>query len=399
MLEYKGKYGEAKVMIDKVDSATVQQIYSFLNHPAFTNPIAIMPDTHKGNGAVIGFTMEMTDKVIPNVIGVDIGCGMLGMNVGKGIFKDISRADLDYEIRRAVPFGYKVRKDLHRIKVNWKKAGYYLLPISYYLNEKYNIGKMPDDTNDKWLEKKCDQVGMDYARALNSIGTLGGGNHFIEVGKSENTGDYWITVHTGSRQLGQKIAIYWQRVARKYCKKNGLPGGELAYLEGEDMYDYLMDMAFAQFYANQNRALIAREIIKILMVDPTEWIETVHNYVDPNDMIIRKGAISSYIKRGKMIIPFSMRDGLLICRGKNNKEWNFSAPHGCGRVDSRKWAKENLSLDEARAEMKEKDIYCSHLPLDETAGAYKDPKVIEEAIAPTAEIIDRVRPVLAMKDK
>ena len=394
MLEYKGKYGEAKVMIDKVDSATVQQIYEFLNHPAFTNPIAIMPDTHAGAGAVIGFTMKMTDKVIPNVIGVDIGCGMLAMNMGKGIFKDISRADLDYAIRQAVPFGTSVRKDQDRIKVSWKQAQYGMLAMSYYLNKKYLIGKMPDEVNEKWVENKCVQVGMDYARALNSVGSLGGGNHFIEVGKSENTGDYWVTVHTGSRQLGQKIALYWQRVAKSKNKY-----GQLSYLEGEDMYDYLMDMAFAQYYANQNRALIAREIIKILMVDPTEWVETVHNYVDPHDMIIRKGAISSYINRGKMIIPFSMRDGLLICRGKNNEEWNFSAPHGCGRMGSRKWAKETLSLDEAKAEMKEKDIYCSHLPLDEAAGAYKDPKIIEEAIAPTAEIIDRVRPVLAMKDK
>jgi RNA-splicing ligase RtcB len=357
-----------------------------------------MPDTHAGQGAVIGFTMRMTDKVIPNVIGVDIGCGMLAMNIGKNALADVSRVDLDYLIRREIPFGTSVRKD--SIKIDWKGANYSRNTMSYHLNKELNIGKMPEEVNDKWFEKKCDQVGMDCGRAMKSLGTLGGGNHFIELGKSENTGDYWFTIHSGSRQLGQKIAVYWQRVARKYCKDNGLEqhGGPLAYLEGEDMYDYLMDMVFAQYYANQNRTLMAREIIKLILVDPTEWIETVHNYVDPSDMIIRKGAIASYSNRDKMIIPFSMEDGLLICKGKSNTEWNYSAPHGCGRLGSRRWAKETLSLDEARARMKEKGIYCSKLPLDESAGAYKDPKVVEEAIAETAEIVDRVKPVLAMKD-
>jgi RNA-splicing ligase RtcB len=416
MLPYKGKYGEAKVWIDSIDPATTKQIYEFLNHPAFTKPIAVMPDTHKGNGVVIGFTMEMTDKVIPNVIGVDIGCNMLSMDMGPGVnlFTQISRADLDYLIRQAVPFGTNVRKEA--IKVDWKSAAYGMTVMSYYLNKKYNImnpgqpikagdGKMPPEMNTqvrclKWIEKKCEQVGMDFDRAMKSLGTLGGGNHFIEIGESEKTGNPIITVHTGSRQFGQKIAIYWQRVARKFCKEHGLSNvrGDLAYLEGENMYDYLMDMAFAQFYASQNSILIAREIIKILMIDPVKWYSTVHNYVDPEDMIIRKGAIASYKNRGEMIIPFSMEDGLLICKGKSNREWNYSAPHGCGRVDSRRWAKENLSLDEARGRMAEKDIYCSKLPLDETKLAYKDPEIIEKSIADTAEIVDRVKPVMAMKD-
>lgn len=409
MLPYKGEYGEASVWIDKIDSATVQQIYEFLNHPAFTNPISVMPDTHKGNGVVIGFTMEMTDKVIPNVIGVDIGCRMLSMYMPDNILDGgWTREGLDISIRDAVPFGTSVRKEA--IKIDWKGANYGLINMSYYLNKKYNImepgqpikagcGKMPPTVNVKWIEKKCEQIGMNFDRAMKSLGTLGGGNHFIEIGKSEKTGNYVITVHTGSRQLGQKIAIYWQRVARKYCKEHGLPNvrGDLAYLEGEDMYDYLMDMAFAQFYADQNSVLIAREIIKILMIDPVKWISTTHNYVDPEDMIIRKGAIASY-KNREMIIPFSMEDGLLICKGKSNPRWNYSAPHGAGRLGSRRWAKENLSLDEARSRMAEKDIYCSKLPLDETKLAYKDPKIIEESIADTADIVDRIYPVIAMKD-
>ena len=389
MLEYQGKIGKAKVMIDKIDSATVSQIYEFLNHEAFTNPIAIMPDTHAGAGAVIGFTMELTSKIIPNVIGVDIGCGMLSMDVGSNALQNISREDLDSQIRTAIPFGTNVRKNAVTINDSfWKNAYYGLNSLSYYYNRKTQIGLTPPITNQKWLEKKCEDIGIDYDRVVKSLGTLGGGNHFIEVGKSENTNHYWVTVHSGSRQFGLKIAQYWQKKAGK---------GQLAFLEGEDAYNYLMDMQFAQFYASQNRVLMAREIIKILNIDPTKWIESVHNYIDFNDWIIRKGAISAH-KDQEMIIPFSMETGLLICKGKGNEEWNQSAPHGAGRLGSRRWAKETLSLDEARSRMKYKGIFCSKLPIDECGLAYKDPKIIEDAITPTAEVIDRIKPVLAMKD-
>ncbi|GAG13474.1 unnamed protein product, partial [marine sediment metagenome] len=174
MLPFKGKYGEASVLIDEIAPSTIKQIYEFLNHPAFTNPIAIMPDAHKGNGVVIGFTMEMTDKVIPNVIGVDIGCGMLSMDMGNvNILADISRADLDYLIRQAVPFGTNVRKEA--VSTEWKSTAYGMTVMSYYLNKKYNImnpgkpivagdGKMPPEMNTqtrglKWIEKKCKQIG------------------------------------------------------------------------------------------------------------------------------------------------------------------------------------------------------------------------------------------------
>ncbi|HUU88347.1 MAG TPA: RtcB family protein, partial [Candidatus Glassbacteria bacterium] len=388
---YKGKYGEAKVMIDSVDSATISQVYEFLNHEAFTNPIAVMPDCHKGNGAVIGFTMKMTDMIIPNVVGVDINCGMFSMNVGKNVLAEMSREDIDGNIRDYIPFSTSVHsKDLvinegffdsvtaeHRkfvMKFNKQKGAHY----------------SPIEFNMKFLEQTCEKVGMDFSRAIKSIGTLGGGNHFIELGKSQLTGDYWFTIHSGSRQFGLKICNYWQRQAGK---------GQLAYLTGADMFGYLTDMVFAQKYADLNRLHMASYVLEACRhgwSDVKQHIQTSHNFIDFDDFIIRKGAIRSYSEE-YMIIPFNMEDGILLCSGRSNPEWNFSAPHGAGRVGSRRWAKENLKIEDAKQRMEQNDIYCSKLPNDELKGAYKDPKIIEEAIEPTAIIVDRFKPVLVMK--
>ncbi len=393
MLLLRGIHGHAKIMIDKIDTVTVEQIYGFLDHEVFTNPISIMPDTHAGAGAVIGFTMEMTDKIIPNVIGVDIGCGMLSGNFGKGLFAHgLSRKDFDEQVRDIIPFGYHVHDkhalDLKRSKM-WNEMTGAVRNFTMKYNERTGKSYNFPEINEKWLQKKSDDIGIDYQRTVNSIGTLGGGNHFIEVGVDSNN-DYWVTIHSGSRQFGLKAAVYNQRKAGK---------GVLAYLEGEDMFNYLIDMVVAQQYAATNRNYMAYFIWSLLdRAAATETIETVHNYINFNDFIIRKGAISAY-KNEKMIIPFNMEDGTLICKGKSNAEWNYSAPHGAGRVGSRKWAKKNLSKRDAEKSMKEKDIYFSVLPLDETKGAYKDSQIIEDSIGPTAEIIDKIKPVLNMKEK
>ena len=392
MLEYRGQYTTAKVMIDIIDQATVTQIYEFISHIAFSNPVSIMPDCHKGKGAVIGFTMEIPDKVIPNVVGVDINCGMLSENVGVDLFNKISREELDKSIRRDIPFGTSVHgkcqfnSDKHG--PFWELANYKLKEFTKRFNQRYGTLYKPREFDQKWLKEKCTEIGMDYDRALNSIGTLGSGNHFIEIGKSTTTSDYWITVHSGSRQFGLKVATYWQRKAGK---------GQLAYLEGEDMFGYLVDMLFASIYADENRQVMQQLIYRITDYPVLESISSVHNFIDFNDFIIRKGAIRSY-ENEKMIIPFNMEDGIIICEGKSNPEWNFSAPHGAGRLFSRSKAKETLSIDPAKHRMDEKEIYCSKLPIDELKEAYKDPKVIEDAIGPTATIIDRLMPVLAMKD-
>lgn len=391
----RGKYTTANIMIEQVDMNCMEQIVKMVNHEAFTNPISIMPDCHSGKGSVIGFTMPMGLKIIPNVIGVDIGCGVLSFNIGN---IKINHQDFDDKVRRMIPFGTNINK-------------------RFFINL------------DKETRQICDRVGVSYDYAFSSLGTLGSGNHFIEVGKSVNTSDIWITIHSGSRYLGKKICEYWQDIASKkeykdftevinyiktiypkndwntrikeYKEKmNKVKNSELDFLENkEDIDGYLSDMYFAQYYASMNRHIIMNSILFILGVSKTKnIIETVHNYIDPQDGIIRKGAIRSYIGEA-MIIPFNMRDGVLICEGKSNPDWNFSAPHGAGRIYSRSKAKEELNLEKFERDMS--DIFSTSVcrsTLDESPDAYKDSSVIEKAIEPTAKILDRITPIHNMKD-
>jgi RNA-splicing ligase RtcB len=413
MQNYQAKYGQAKVFADLIDEedkdkATIQQIYEFLNHPAFTKPIAIMPDCHKGNGAVIGFTMELSNQVIPNVIGVDIGCGMLSLCMGKNFMTGWSFENLDDLIREKIPFGFNVnQKHFPSLNDEIKKEMSLLVNLfsyNYHKSFLYSGGptyKAPVIT-DKWIIDKCEQIGMDYGRFLSSLGTLGGGNHFIEVGIDE-TGNYWITFHSGSRQFGQKVAVYHQKNANR-LHATGKDRRGLSSLKHEEMFNYLIDMVVAQKYAEQNREIMAA-VVLTAMAGTKYWkspeteifkVHSVHNFIDFEDFIIRKGAIRSYMTE-LMVIPFNMEDGLIICEGRSNPEWNFSAPHGAGRLGSRKWAKAELSIEDARNRMAEKGIYCSKLPLDETKLAYKPAEMIETAIAPTAKIIHRVKPLLNCK--
>jgi len=394
MITLHGKYSDAYVMLDVIDDGKMlDQIYEFLNHPAFTNHIAIMPDCHLGRGTVIGFTMEMTDKIIPNVVGVDINCGMLSMNMRNKLLESLHPDEIIEKIKGRIPFGTDVRE-----KVNEPPIQFWVgLDIDYrkfvmIYNKKYGTSYPTKTFSLESLQELCDRVGMNYDRALKSIGTLGSGNHFIELGQSQIINDdYWFTIHSGSRQLGLKTCNYWQRKAGK---------GNLAYLVEDDMFGYLSDMVFVQKYADLNRKVMAASILCALGLEDTdvkETIETNHNFVDFGDFIIRKGAVKSTFGE-PMIIPYNMEDGIIIATGKSNPEWNFSAPHGAGRVDSRTWAKNNLSLDDAKQRMKEKGIAYSKLPIDETKLAYKDPSIVENAIAPTADIIDRLKPILVLKD-
>lgn len=392
MFELIGQYTSAKVMADRIDSATRSQIYAIISNPAFTNPISIMQDCHKGAGAVIGFTMEMGDKIIPNIVGRDKGCGVLSFNIGRNIFHDTSRKEIDVIIRNRIPFGSNVHSgkgvfDI-RNKKFWQKLNFQLVNFTTKFNSKHGTNYSYREMDYREFTEICKRVEIDSQRAFLSLGTLGSGNHFIEVGKSKDTKDYWTTIHSGSRQFGSKVCMYWQRKAGK---------GELAYLTGEDMFNYLSEMLISQTYAEENRGLMKEIVLNILNVEATEIIESVHNYMDYSDWIIRKGAISSY-KDQKIVIPLNMEDGILVCKGKSNPEWNFSAPHGAGRVDSRRWAKENLSKKDAKDRMKDKDIYYSALPLDETRDAYKDGQMIKDSLDPTATLIEHIKPVLVIKD-
>jgi len=394
MIELNGKYTNAKIMIDKIDENCIAQIIEMINHEAFTNPVAIMPDCHSGKGSVIGFTMPVGNKIIPNIVGVDLNCGILSFNVGN---ININHEDLDKKIRERIPFGINVNKK----------------------------GKIRLDSEFKDL---CKRVGIDFDYAINSLGSLGSGNHFIEIGRSQNTDDIWISIHTGSRNLGKKVCEYWQNIASKkdyrdpkeevkkikelYPKKEwdkqirlfkekykNIKKSDLDFLEGESKEGYLKDVDLTKTYASFNRQIIMYDICSILG-NPSikDRIETIHNYIDPDDNIIRKGAIRSYVGE-RMIIPFNMRDGILICEGKSNPEWNFSAPHGAGRVYSRSKAKEELDLDKFKNDMK--GIFSTSVcngTIDECPDAYKDSKIIEKSIEPTAIILDRIIPIHNMKD-
>lgn len=434
MFELNGKYTTAKIMIDNVESECVDQIKFFIDHPAFANPVSIMPDCHSGKGSVIGFTMPFTDKVIPNVVGVDVGCGILGLNFGKNEKVKTSIEDLDRLIRLRIPFGQEVH-DKSVINMErefpWARVNSLAQNFAQAYREQYGEFSIPR-YDIRWFQDKCDAVGGGMRRMINSIGTLGGGNHFIETGISDK-GEYWITIHTGSRNFGKRICDYWQNKAVKIhsgdtkeehqrkieqLKKEIKDGKKLfqaikelkanrkkpvdmkgcEWLENIDAAGYLLDMIFAQIYAEVNRQYISGIIKNILKLEPIHVIETVHNFIDFRDFIIRKGAVKSY-KGEEFILPFNMRDGILICDGKSNSDWNFSAPHGAGRVMSRTKAKKLIDIETFKKQMI--GIYSSSIDkstLDEAPDAYKAPDAIIEAIQPTATIIDRIRPIHNMKD-
>jgi tRNA-splicing ligase RtcB (3'-phosphate/5'-hydroxy nucleic acid ligase) len=434
MFEIHGKYTKAKVMIDNVEESCISQIHEFLNHPAFTNQISIMPDTHAGKGSVIGFTMPITDKIIPNVVGVDIGCGMNSSNLGQSL--SLSLIELDHKIRQQIPFGFDTNeKSVINMEKEfpWKQVNITAQKFALAYQEKFGQKMILPHYDFQWFEEKCKIIGCNLGRAIKSLCSIGGGNHFVEIGLSlEN--DHWLTIHTGSRNFGKCICEYWQNIAIKKLKnddkdnqkavienlKKRLKGkelfdaiktikeikqkstinfsDELCYLENADAHQYLFDMIFAQVYASTNRQLIAQKIQTILKATVYDSIETIHNFIDFEDFIIRKGAIRSY-KNERMIIPFNMRDGILVCEGKSNSEWNFSAPHGAGRLMSRAQAKKQINLETFKSQMS--SIFSTSVnqsTLDEAPDAYKNPKIIEEAIEPTATIINRIIPIHNMKD-
>ena len=440
MFEITGKFTTAKVMTDELEPSCAAQITHFVNHPSFTNPVAIMPDTHTGKGSVIGFTMPLSSTVIPNVIGVDIGCGMLSLNIGDTIRMPL--AQLDHKIRQRVPFGMAIHdKPLVNMEREfpWHEARVRAEKFALAYNEKFGKALDVPLYDLQWFMSKCDKIRAGgLRRFINSLGTLGGGNHFIEIGVAQGdaaaAGNYWITIHTGSRNFGKCVCEYWQGRAEKNFSKSAkediqsqiarakeeIKDGKLLFekikelkarkkkpgidmkgcewLEGEEAAGYLMDMVFAQMYAEVNRKTIGVVLCDILGVSPEDSIETVHNFIDFRDFIIRKGAIRSYAGE-RMIVPFNMRDGILICEGKSSPSWNFSAPHGAGRAMSRSQAKKILNVEEFKQQMKE--VFSTSVgigTLDEAPGAYKPASFIEEAIQPTATIISRIKPIHNMKD-
>lgn len=396
MIELQGKYASAKVYTDVVDKESISQVINLLNQPYVDGSrVRMMPDIHAGAGCTIGTTMTISDKVCPNLVGVDIGCGMETIKIKES---HIEPKKLDVVIREHIPSGFEIRKAPHR-----------------YANE--------IDLSELYCAKN-----VDINRALCSIGTLGGGNHFIEADKDDDGGIY-VVVHSGSRHLGLQIANFYQEAAYKSLssyskeeidaviadlkaagkekeiqkalremksKKSPVPK-PLAYVEGSLLEQYLHDMEIAQRYALLNRQAMMDVIIKEMGFHVVERFSTIHNYIDLNHMILRKGAVSAQDGE-RLLIPINMRDGSLICIGNGNEDWNCSAPHGAGRLMSRSAAKERFTVSEFKKQMD--GIFTTSVgksTLDECPMAYKDMKDIVDNISPTAEIERIIKPIYNFK--
>lgn len=416
---------DLKIYTENIEKEAVDQINLLLDQKPFENAkVRIMPDVHAGKGCVIGFTADLGDKVIPNIVGVDIGCGMLCVELGK---VDLDLQKIDEIINKCIPAGRNIREI--------KLTNFELINELYCLRELKDIKKFN-----------------------RSIGTLGGGNHFIEIDKDDEDNKY-LVIHTGSRNLGKQVADYYQNLAIELCSgkeemfkrkeeiikifkeqgrkdeiqeelkklyaeykenKPNLPK-ELCYLTEKYREMYLHDMRICQEYASLNRKLILVNILSkieketITIVDTSKndlekakkvnisktygYFETIHNYIDFETNIVRKGAISA--KKGEVVlIPINMRDGSIIAIGKGNKDWNESAPHGAGRIMSRKRAKETFKLEEFKESMK--DIYSTSIveeTIDEAPFVYKPMKEIIDNISDTVEIVKIIKPIYNFKSK
>ena len=397
MVTIQGLYNTAVCYTPELEELAAKQIKAVCDQAEFAGcKIRIMPDVHAGKGCTIGTTMTIQDKIVPGMVGVDIGCGMETVEIAE---REIDFGKLDSLIRKQIPCSYKIRDTLHP----------------------YN------DEIDLTQLRCADQVNLE--RAKRSIGTLGGGNHFIEVDRAED-GRLFLVVHSGSRHLGTEVAEYYQNEGRRalwgganyqvqeviaqlkaegrfqeiqktinaFRKEHELSiPKDLAYVEGKLFEDYIHDMKLTQRFAMLNRKAMVDVIVSGMGFTAVEAFTTIHNYIDTDAMILRKGSVSA--KAGeKLLIPINMRDGSLICIGKGNEDWNCSAPHGAGRLMSRKAAFNALSMEEFRKEMK--GIYTTCVvpdTLDESPMAYKSMDEIVAQIGPTAEIIDRVKPVYNFK--
>lgn len=381
-----GKYNKAEVFVNTIDNATKDQITRFLNNPVFKdNQISIMSDTHAGFGAVIGFTMKMGENIIPNIVGTDIGCGILCANLGKQNNIDLKK--LDVFIRNKVPHG-----------------------TTQYTTEQFFSDKENDVLdkvkemlyNNNFSKHRNSEDNYNYVRM--SLGTLGSGNHFIELNKDDNDNTY-LVIHTGSRNLGNQVAEFYQQKAKKLVKKFIIDSDEYEktykYLEFLPMdmggEDYLRDMLVAQEYASANRKRILLKILSHLEINSFTQIESTHNYISKKDNMIRKGAISAYSNE-TVIIPLNMRDGSIIAKGKSNPQWNYSAPHGAGRILSRTSALEQITLESFEKSME--GIYTTSVnnkTIDESPFAYKPMDLIINSIGETVDIINRIKPIYNFK--
>ena len=396
----RGKVSNAKVYATNIEDLALQQIQEMCNNfYSFGSKIAIMPDAHAGKGCTIGTTMTISNRVVPNLVGVDIGCGMLTYKLN---VEEIDFAKLDEVIKKHVPSGFAVRQ----------KVGVF--------------GAITGIHNLKCFDKLKNVERLDLA-----VGSLGGGNHFIEMNEGTD-GSKYLVIHSGSRNLGHQVCSHYQNLAYEKRKEEMIKCRErylriaqgvlkeqreeviknihkiynikkinkdTCYLTGEDFNDYIHDMKIVQKYATLNRIQIGYEILKHM-----DWLdkeishfETIHNYIDTENMILRKGAISAQ-KREKVLIPLNMRDGSIIAIGKGNEDWNCSAPHGAGRIMSRNEAMKKLNLDEFKETMS--NVWTSSVcksTMDEAPMAYKPKEDIISVVEDTVDIVEIIKPIYNYK--
>ena len=395
MIELRGKYNSCKVFTDLIDNAAISQLTLLMNQEFCKDAqIRIMPDVHAGAGCTIGTTMTIHDKIVPNLVGVDIGCSVTCIQIQETEFDP---QKLDNIIRSYIPSGHNIHNKEYRTYTD--------------------------------IENLRCKNHVDLSRAYRSIGTLGGGNHYLELDKDDE-GNLYLCIHSGSRHLGLEVAKYYQDLAYNNCngasnddikqliaeykasgrqreieqalitlkntKRTSIPK-DLCYLEGSDMADYIHDMRIMNGFAKANHAKMADIIISNMGWHVVEQFTTTHNYVDTDHMILRKGSVSAR-KDEKLIIPMNMRDGSLICIGKGNDDWNQSAPHGAGRLMSRGEARDNVNMDEYKESMK--DIWSTSVcaaTIDESPMDYKPMESIIENVKDTVDIIKIIKPVYNFK--
>ncbi|PSP98124.1 RNA-splicing ligase RtcB [Halobacteriales archaeon QS_4_70_19] len=478
-IELDGEYTTARVMVEDeslVGEGLLDQVEEFVDHPAFTEPVVVQPDGHWGMGAPVGFTMPLPERVVPNVIGVDIGCGMHVTHLGDDL--PLAHAERERRVREAVPMGRSVHDyddAVHLVEeFPFDRTNERFERFDDAVRERFGEPVDPtfefDGYDGDYFEALCERVLADQrqgmAHVIRSAGTLGGGNHFVEFARAREAGDYSLVVHSGSRYLGKAVAEFWQARAtqfrnadrvrdriepddRRFLKfdpatvsdedlfrwvtggmgeshirkervREALDGKaiertfarlgdlrpptgdegrntDLDPLVGREAHGYYVDMLFAQEYARWNRELMAAAICDALGVDAGESWHSTHNYIDFRDLTIRKGATPA--REGeRLLVPFNMAEGSVIARGKGNEEWLSTAPHGAGRRMGRRDAHDRLSMAAFEAAMD--GVYSESVVedvLDEAPAAYKPAEAIEDALAPTAEVVERLDPVHNLK--
>lgn len=473
-----GDYTDARFMVDDeslLEEDVIDQVQELIDHPAFTEPVVMQADTHPGAGAPVGFTMPLPDRIVPNIVGVDVGCGMAARNLGDEL--PLSNGERERRVRDAVPMGRSVHDyDDAPHLINsfpFDRANGVFERFNRAYRERFGREIDPiefdfDGYDGEYFKSLCQRVltgqrqGMGHV--IKSAGTLGGGNHFVEFSRAQDSGAYWLVIHSGSRYLGKAVAEHWQSRATKRRNaeaiRDSIPesyhdylkfdpetvdaedlhawvtGGmgeshlrkerirsefeesdaifeqltgihpdpedrntALDWLDGREAHGYYVDMLFAQQYARWNRTLMCDAICNALDIEPIEQISSIHNYIDFQDMTVRKGATPARADQ-QLVIPFNMAEGSILARGRGNASYHQTAPHGAGRVMSRREAKEIGSMDAFDEAMD--GVYSESVieaVLDEAPMAYKSADAIAAAIEPTAEIVDWLDAVHNLKAK